>query len=241
MQCSEPQGEAMRRRDFITHIGGVAVVWPLVAQAQEPGRTYRLAFLIPSPRQAPATIALFDELHRNGFSEGQNLVVIPDGFEADTEHPGELAAALVKAAPDAIITGPALPLRAFQTITHTIPLIGMTEDMVAEGLVASLARPGGNITGLSLLSLELDTKRQEILIEAVPGASNSGNGGFQRSPNISPGGAGARSALAWRRALGFSRRRARRDHICNRRRKSIRRRGAEFSSFAAIRGTRQPQ
>jgi putative tryptophan/tyrosine transport system substrate-binding protein len=170
MQCSEPQGEAMRRRDFITHIGGVAVVWPLVAQAQEPGRTYRLAFLIPSPRQAPATIALFDELHRNGFNEGQNLVVIPDGFEADTEHPGELAAALVKAAPDAIITGPALPLRAFQTITHTIPLIGMTEDMVAEGLVASLARPGGNITGLSLLSLELDTKRQEILIEAVPGA-----------------------------------------------------------------------
>jgi putative ABC transport system substrate-binding protein len=77
---------------------------------------------------------------------------------------------LVKAAPDAIITGPALPLRAFQSITHTIPLIGMTEDMVAEGLVASLAQPGGNITGISLLSPELDSKRQEILIEAVPGA-----------------------------------------------------------------------
>jgi putative ABC transport system substrate-binding protein len=129
----------MRRRDFITHIGGVAVAWPFVARAQEPGRIYRLAFLIPSPRQAPHTIALFDELRRNGFSEGQNLVVIPDGFEADTEHPGKLAAALVKAAPDAIITGPAIPLHAFQSITHTIPLIGMTEDMVAEGLVASLA------------------------------------------------------------------------------------------------------
>jgi hypothetical protein len=72
------------------------------------------------PRQAPATIALFDELRRNGFIEGQNLAVIPDGFEADTEHPRELAAALVKAALDAIITGPAPPLRVFQCITHTI-------------------------------------------------------------------------------------------------------------------------
>jgi putative tryptophan/tyrosine transport system substrate-binding protein len=122
------------------------------------------------PRQAPATIALFDELRRNGFIEGQNLAVIPDGFEADTEHPRELAAALVKAALDAIITGPAPPLRVFQCITHTIPLIGMSEDMVAEGLVASLAQPGGNITGISLLSPELDSKRQEILIEAVPRA-----------------------------------------------------------------------
>jgi putative ABC transport system substrate-binding protein len=112
--------------------------------------------------KASTPIALFDELRRNGLNEGQNLVVIPDGFEADIEHPGKLAAA--------IITGPALPLRAFQSITHTIPLIGMTEDMVAGGLVASLAQPGGNITGISLLSPELDSKRQDILIEAVPGA-----------------------------------------------------------------------
>jgi putative tryptophan/tyrosine transport system substrate-binding protein len=164
----------VRRRDFIKVIAGSMAAWPLAARAQEPGRIYRLAFLIPSPRQAPATLALFDELRRNGFSEGQNLVVIPDGFEADTEHPSKLAAVLVKAAPDAIITGPAAPLRAFQNITHTIPLIGMSEDMVAEGLVASLARPGGNITGISLLSPELDGKRQDILIEAVPGARRIG-------------------------------------------------------------------
>ena len=159
----------MRRRDFITLLGG-AVARPVVAQAQEPGRIYRLAFLLPSPRQAPQAIAMFDELRRNGFNEGQNLVVIPGGFDADPEHPGELVAGLVKAAPDAIITGSAIGLRAFQSITHIIPLIGFSEDMVAEGLVTSLARPGGNITGISLLSPELDSKRQEILIEAVPGA-----------------------------------------------------------------------
>jgi putative ABC transport system substrate-binding protein len=65
---------------------------------------------------------------------------------------------------------PAPPLRAFQAITRTVPIIGMSEDMVGEGLAASLARPGGNITGISLLSPELDGKRQDILIEAVPGA-----------------------------------------------------------------------
>jgi putative tryptophan/tyrosine transport system substrate-binding protein len=116
----------MRRRDFITLIGGAAVAWPLVARAQEPGRVYRLAFLIPSPRQTPAMIAFLDELRRNGFSEGQNLVVIPDGFEADTEHPGELAATLVKAAPDAIVAGPALPLRALQNIPLRSPSPGAT-------------------------------------------------------------------------------------------------------------------
>src|SRR5262249_45865582 len=130
----------MRRRDFIPGIA-VSTVMPLAARAQEPGRIYRLAFLVPSPRQAPATIALFDELRRNGFSEGQNLVVIPDGFEADTEHPSKLAAALVKAAPDAIIAGPALPLRGFESITHSIPLLGMSEDKVAKALVAALVKP----------------------------------------------------------------------------------------------------
>jgi putative ABC transport system substrate-binding protein len=160
----------MRRREFIRLVGGAAAAWPLVAQAQEPGRTYRLGFLNPSPRQAPHTLALFDELRLNGFIEGQNLAVLPGGFEVGNDHLAELAAALVNAAPDAIVAGPALPLRALQAVTRTIPLIGMTEDMVAEGLVASFARPGGNITGISLLSPELDGKRQEILIGAVSGA-----------------------------------------------------------------------
>ena len=158
----------MRRRHFITLLSGAAA-WPLAACAQDNGRTYRLGFLLPSSRHG-AVDAFFDELRLNGFVEGKNLVVMPGGFEATDDNLAERAAALVNAAPDAIVAGPAPPLRALQAITRTIPLIGMSEDMVGEGLVASLARPGANITGISLLSPELDGKRQEILIEAVPGA-----------------------------------------------------------------------
>lgn len=159
----------MKRREFITLIGGTAAAWPLAARAQEPGRIYHIGFLIPTPRDRPPIVALFDELRLNGFVENQNLKVVPDGFDASDERLVELATALVKAAPDAIVAGPELPLRALQAATRTVPLIGMSEDLVAEGLAASLARPGGNVTGISLLSPELDGKRQDILIEAIPG------------------------------------------------------------------------
>jgi putative tryptophan/tyrosine transport system substrate-binding protein len=163
----------MKRREFITLLGGAAAAWPLAvraAHAQEPGRTYRLGFLIPSPRDTPAAAAQFDELRLSGFIEGQNLVVIPGGFDVPSDALAERAATLIKAAPDVIIAGPETPLHTLQTATRTVPIVGMTEDMVAEGLVPSLARPGGNLTGISLLSPELDGKRQDILIAAVPGA-----------------------------------------------------------------------
>lgn len=163
------QFDQLKRREFITLVGGLVVASPFTARAQEPGRTYRLGFLNPVGRQAPAVLAFFDELRLNGFIEGQNLTVILDGFDVANDHIPELAAALVKSAPDAIVAGPELPLRALQAVTHTVPLIGMSEDLVTEGLVQSLAHPGGNITGISLLSPELDGKRQDILIEAVPG------------------------------------------------------------------------
>jgi putative ABC transport system substrate-binding protein len=165
---------AMKRREFIALVGGAAAAWPLAARGQESGRTYRLGFLLPSARQTPALEAFFDELRLNGFVEGQNLSVAPGGFEATDDNVADRAAALVSTTPDAILAGPAPPLRALQAITRTIPIVGMSEDMVGEGLVASLARPGGNITGISLLSPELDGKRQDILIEAVPGARHIG-------------------------------------------------------------------
>ena len=157
----------MRRREFITLLGGAAG-WPLAARGEQAGRTYKLAFLVPVSRDSPAIAAFFDELHLNGFIEGQNLSVIPDGFEVRNEQSAEVATALVKSAPDAILSGGDVAIRALQQATRTIPILGMTEDMVGSGLVASLARPGGNTTGISLLSPELDGKRQEILLEAVP-------------------------------------------------------------------------
>lgn len=130
----------------------------------------RLGFLVPNPRRVPAVDALFDELRLNGFVEGQNLLVIPNGFETLAENLDARARALLDAKPDVIIAGPELQLRALQKLTDTVPIVGMSEDMVDEGLVTSLAHPGGNITGISLLSPELDGKRQDILIEAVPEA-----------------------------------------------------------------------
>src|SRR5262249_46959758 len=136
----------MRRRNFIALLGAAVARWARAAPPQDNRRTYRLGFLLPSSRHGVVD-AFFDELRLNGFVEGKNLVVMPGGFEATDDNLAERAAALVHAAPDAIVAGPAPPLRALQAITRTIPLIGMSEDMVGGGLVASLARPGANITG----------------------------------------------------------------------------------------------
>jgi hypothetical protein len=164
------QFDQLKRREFITLLGGTAAAWSLAARAQQSGRMYRLGFLMPSGRKTPWVLAFLDELRLNGFIEGQNLAIIPGGFDAQVDLLAERAEAMVKATPDAIVGGPELQLRALQSATRTIPLIGMTNDMVADGLVKSLARPGGNTTGISLLSPQLDGKRQDILIEAVPGA-----------------------------------------------------------------------
>ena len=158
----------MRRREFITLLGGAAVARPLGARAQEAGRTYRLGGLSTNPRDAPYWLAMFDELRRLGFIEGQNLTIDWREFGPRPDLIPEFAAELVKAHLDVILVGGDTAIRAAQRVTATIPILGITFDMVGSGLVNSLARPGGNTTGISLLSTELDGKRQEILIEAVP-------------------------------------------------------------------------
>jgi len=90
------------------------------------------------------------------------------GYAVRTEQFPAVAAELVKAQVDAILAGGAAAARAAQAATRTIPILTLTDDMVAQGLVASLARPGGNTTGISILATELDSKRQEILMEMVP-------------------------------------------------------------------------
>jgi putative ABC transport system substrate-binding protein len=111
---------------------------------------------------------MFDELRRLGFIEGQNLTIEWRAYALHIDLIPEFAAELVKSKLDVIYaSGDAV--RVVQGATATIPILGVTRDMVAQGLVSSLARPGGNITGVSVLATELDGKRQEILIEAVPG------------------------------------------------------------------------
>jgi putative ABC transport system substrate-binding protein len=157
----------VKRRDFITLLGGAAAAWPLVVSAQ---RTYRLGIIHNQGPQSPQFPPFYDELRRLGFAEGQNLIVDGRGYAARTEQFPAVASELAKAHVDAILAGGAAAARAAQAATRTIPILTLTDDMVGQGLVASLARPGGNTTGISILATELDGKRQEILMELVPAA-----------------------------------------------------------------------
>ena len=112
----------MRRRDFVKGIAGSAIGWPLAARAQEPGRIYRVALIVPVGRDEPAIIAFLDELRSQGFVEGQNLIVVP-GFRATNEQVDTIVPATIQAAPDVIATGGDLITRAFQKSTQSIPLL----------------------------------------------------------------------------------------------------------------------
>ncbi|HET7166482.1 MAG TPA: ABC transporter substrate-binding protein [Pseudolabrys sp.] len=138
-------------------------------RAQEPDRVYRVALVLPVGRDEPAGLAFLDELRIQGFIEGKNLVII-GGSPTTNEQIATVVPAILQAAPDAIVTGGDVIARALKKATQSIPLVVMTEDMIAAGFATSLARPGSNITGISLMSPDLDGKRLDILIEAVPGA-----------------------------------------------------------------------
>lgn len=139
------------------------------ALAQEPGRTYRLGDLHLSPRNAPHNAALFDAVKAYGFIDGQNLVVDESGFGLRVSALDDHASEIVKAHVDLIVSAGEPAVRAAQHATKTIPILAVADDMVRSGFVVSLAKPEGNTTGVSILATELDGKRQEILLEAVPG------------------------------------------------------------------------
>ena len=160
----------MRRREFITLLGGgAAAAWPLAAWAQQAGRTYRLGCLFPPPRDSPPNMAFFDELRRLSFVEGQNLTV---EYRAYGQHIGlisQYAAELVNARVDVIVVAGEEAIHALQQATKTIPIVALGGDLLGSGFVKSLSRPDGNTTGVSFFAFETDGKRQDILIEAVPG------------------------------------------------------------------------
>jgi putative tryptophan/tyrosine transport system substrate-binding protein len=113
-------------------------------------------------------VALFDELRKFGFVENENLIVHGRGFGIKSDQIAQIATELVNAKVDVIMCGGDLLIHAAQKATDTIPILAITDDMVATGLIRSLSNPGGNTTGVSIFATELDGKRQEILIELLP-------------------------------------------------------------------------
>jgi putative tryptophan/tyrosine transport system substrate-binding protein len=162
----------VRRRDFITALGGVAAAWPLAAQAQQ--GTATIGLLASLNLAEWATKAIRKGLDETGYVEGRNLTIISRSAEGHFDRLPALAADLVKSQVAVILaTGSPVPARTAKAATTTIPIVfAYGGDPVADGLVASFNRPEGNVTGATFNGAALMAKRMELLREIVPQASD---------------------------------------------------------------------
>ena len=161
----------MKRREFITLLGS-ATAWPLAAHAQAPDKLPVIGFLGSNTpaTQGPWTAAFFGRLRELGWVEGRTMSVEYRWAEGRQERAVELAAEFVRLKADLIFTSGTANVLAAKQATSTIPIVfAAAADPVGTGVVATLAKPGGNITGLSVQQPDLAGKRLEILHEAVPG------------------------------------------------------------------------
>jgi len=161
----------LKRREFITLIGSAAA-WPIAARAQQAGKVHRIGVLetISTTLNVANFYALREGLRQLGYAEGQNLVIEYRSADGrDDRFPG-LARELLALKVDVIVTRGTPAAKAVKNATSTVPVVMMASgDPVGVGLVTSLARPGGNITGLSAIVGELSPKRLELIREIVPG------------------------------------------------------------------------
>ena len=160
------------RRAFLGTLAGVLAA-PLDVRAQQPSKVSRIGWLLTGSLEAPETRALLGAFRQGarerGYVEGQNLFIEYRPAEGQLDRFPALAADLVRLKVDLIVAGSTSAARAAQKATTTIPIVAPTMgDPIGDGLVASLARPGGNITGLTFLGPELAPKRLELLKEALP-------------------------------------------------------------------------
>ena len=162
----------MRRRQFMTLLGGAAAAWPLAAQAQQAGKVSTIGYLgsttrsVDSQQRQPAFVERLREL---GWIEGRNVAIEHRWAEGRSERFTEIAAEFVRLNVEIIITDGTPAIAAAKRATPITPIVfAAAGDPVATGLVASLARPGNNVTGMSLMSSELGAKRLELLGEVLP-------------------------------------------------------------------------
>ena len=163
------QFDPLKRRDFITVLGGAAAVWSLAARAQQAGKLPTIGFLgADASAFSPWTAAFVAHLRELGWIENRNIAIEYRWSEGRTERYAEIAAEFVRLKVDVIVTvGSAVPT--VVQVTTAIPIVfAVAIDPVGNGLVASLAKPGGNVTGLSLQAAHLAGKRLELLREVVP-------------------------------------------------------------------------
>ena len=157
----------MRRRQFISLLGGAAAAWPLTARAQQATKLPTIGFLGATP--LPWTAAFEQRLRELGWIEGRNLAIEYRWAEGHDERFPHIAAEFVRLKVDIIVTTATAPALAAKQTTSVIPIVfALATDPIGSGLVASLARPGGNVTGLSIQNIDLVGKRVELLREAVP-------------------------------------------------------------------------
>ena len=164
----------MRRREFMALLGGAAVAGPLAARAQETGKLPRIGFLGNSTATLEANLVgpFREGLRDLGYVEERNLSIEYRWAEGKYERFPALIAELIALKVDVIVTAGTAASLAVKKATTSIPLVTIVGDPVAVGLIASLARPGGNITGLSTITGELEGKRLELLREVVPKLSS---------------------------------------------------------------------
>ena len=175
----------MRRREFITLLGGAAAAWPLTARAQQPIPVIGILGM-PAPPYTENVSAIRRGLNDAGFVEGRNVAIEFRWAEGQINRLPALAADLVKRQVAVIITmGGIAPLAAAKNATSTIPIVfHMAGDPARLGFVESFNRPGGNVTGVSLLQVALAAKRLEVLRELVPAAKTIGLLANPANPNV---------------------------------------------------------
>ena len=160
----------MKRRDFITLLGGATAAWPLVARAQQATKLPTIGYLGTATlaTESQRMAAFVQRLRELGWIEGRTVVIDYRSAEGRTERYAEIAAEFVRLKVDVIVTVGGAVAAAKQA-TATIPIVfAAAGDPVGSGMVASLAQPGGNVTGLSVQSTDLAGKQLEILREALP-------------------------------------------------------------------------